>query len=423
MPGETPSVDRKVGVSDKDKIIAKDYSNRSYFVRKVSQIPEPMVGLALGIASMSTLYNNTYEHLELYGRDTADIVAGLFALSGALVIFVYSFKAIYCWSLVAKCFYCPTDSAVFPVIGMVFMTGGAGIQPFAPKAAQGLWYTGLVLYTGLTANFFYRNRRCHPWRMSWTDIRDTTVPLLMIPFVGIELGTVSSKTIDVTFDDQDLATDFIGEACFMVGTLGALCIMPPTMARLFFGEPLSDAAMPTIFIMMAPKYLMLAAWLTNHPTNATGTDQLISHLLFVCGAWSYLYTHYKVIERAWSLPGHYIPFKFTFASFTFPLDAVAIALMKYYGATKWKAAKYIATFVFGEANLVLFLVLLRVGYAGWQNLSTPDIISSPPCLMVNSREFNGAANGGEFSELGGKGNGALVAGDNEPRKEKDLETQ
>mmetsp|Transcript_32504 Transcript_32504/g.54536 ORF Transcript_32504/g.54536 Transcript_32504/m.54536 type:complete len:430 (+) Transcript_32504:351-1640(+) len=356
--------------SDKDKIIHKDYTDAPWLTRKVLHLPEAMLGLAVGIASMSTLYNNSYKHLDLYDDDTAEIVALTFASIGIVMIAVYGIKVILCWDKVANCFYCPTDSAVFPLIGMAFMTFGAGCQPYSPTLAQGMWYFGLLSYAALLGNFLYRNRYCNPYYMSWNDIRDTTVPLLMIPFVGIELGTVSSVTIDVTWDQQENKPDFVGEFCFFAGVVGAIIIMPPTMARLFFGAPLSDASMPTIFIMMAPKYLMLAAWLTNYPTNATGPHEMVAHALFVCGGWSYCYTHYKVAQRALSLPGYYLPFAFSFASFTFPIDAVAIALMKYYGATGWDWSKKLATFVFGEANLVLALVVCRFLLELYRNLTT-----------------------------------------------------
>jgi len=122
--------------SDKDKIIHRDYTDAPWLTRKFLQLPEAMLGLAVGIASMSTLYNNSYKHLDLYDDDTAEIVALTFASIGIVMIAVYGIKAILCWDKVANCFYCPTDSAVFPLIGMAFMTFGAGCQPYSPTLAQ-----------------------------------------------------------------------------------------------------------------------------------------------------------------------------------------------------------------------------------------------------------------------------------------------
>jgi tellurite resistance protein TehA-like permease len=154
----------------------------------------------------------------------------------------------------------------------------------------------------------------------------------------------------------------------------------------FFKRSLQYAKCSTL--QMAPKYLMLAAWLTNYPTNATGPHETVAHMLFVCGGWSYCYTHYKVAQRALSLPGYYLPFAFSFASFTFPIDAVAIALMKYYGATGWGWSKRLATFVFGEANLVLALVVCRFLLELYRNLTTPDEVgrTQAPTICEGDQE-------------------------------------
>lgn len=146
--------------------------------------------------------------------------------------------------------------------------------------------------------------------------------------------------------------DWIPHVCFWSGVVGGLTIHVLLMFRLFGGSPLPDGVFPTTFIMMAPKFLLLVAWLSLHPTNPYPD---FTHFLFFFGLFSWVVNHVALVQRCYNSPTRWLPYTPNYASFTFPLAIAAKGTFRYYELTGHEYVKWIG---------LVFLVETAVAVVG-----------------------------------------------------------
>lgn len=130
----------------------------------------------------------------------------------------------------------PAKSSFVPAFTIATALVAAGVEPYAMGLARTLW----VFAAGLHVLFaFLLLRR---WFTEPRDLSEAS-PTWFIPVVGNLLMPVVGMPLGFT-----LASWFL----FSVGAVFWLILAPVLTLRLFFGEPLNEKQVPSLFILLAP---------------------------------------------------------------------------------------------------------------------------------------------------------------------------
>lgn len=261
---------------------------------RLRKVPTPLGGLALGIASLGSLWAFV---LPLY----AEWFKLASAFVGGLLILAIILKFVTNPDLFREDLAHPVISSVMPTCAMAAMVIAQSLLSVLPVFAKGLWLLAviahLLLFIGFTVHRLIDFRLHH------------MVPSWFVPPVGIIVAAVSSAGMGHE------------KLVFMLFVFGLCCYfikLPVMLYRLVFRETIPDAALPTFAIMAAPASLSLAGYLsiTNQP-NYLLVAVLLPLAIFMT---SLVYVAFVRLLR--------LPFSPGYAAFTFPMVIGATALFK-----------------------------------------------------------------------------------------------
>jgi exfoliative toxin A/B len=296
---------------------------------KLANVPTPMGGLALGIASVLWCWEN---FMPLNG---AAQLAG--ALIGGVLLLVLCAKFILHPALLRQDLAHPIVGSVAPTFAMGIMVVSVTVCRFSLTAGAVLWCLAVVLHLVFLLVFSVHRSR----RMALHHL----IPSWFVPPVGIIVAAVSVPPIAV-LHSVALGLQYFGMLCYAV-------MLPLMLYRFIFTQGVVDAAKPTIAIMAAPASLSLAGYLTvsEHPSPLIVAVLLGIALLMTL----LIYLAFFQLLR--------LPFSPGYAAFTFPMAIGATALFK---ATKQFAnwgvsAKYVAQMQL-LANIELLLASVIIAY-------------------------------------------------------------
>jgi tellurite resistance protein len=214
-------------------------------------------------------------------------------------------------------------------VGMALVAGGLG--PYAPQAGAALWWSAFALLTAFQV---------------WA--------LLRIVSGGIEPGQVNAGWLiilvgGIVLPGPALTLGLAEAARFSFGV--SATVAPILMALLFYraalGPALPEALRPSWFILLVPPSLIYANGLALFPESAF-LENLFPLALVLALA---LVVYARGFLR-W-------PFGAAWWAFTFPLDALAYAAVRYaqeHDGGPWRA---IAGVALALATVVVALVLVR----------------------------------------------------------------
>jgi tellurite resistance protein len=214
-------------------------------------------------------------------------------------------------------------------VGMSLVAGG--LAPYSPGLGSALWWIALALLLAFQAWALVR------WLSGGIELAKVNAGWLIImvggivlPGPGIALG-------------HDEASRFV----FGVSAAGAALLMPLLLYRALAAPPLADALRPSWFILLVPPSLIYANGLALYP-EAVFLELLYPFALVLAVA---LLVYSRQLAR-W-------PFGPPWWAFTFPLDALAYAAVRYaqeHPSALWKS---IAGAALALATLFVVLVLWR----------------------------------------------------------------
>lgn len=214
-------------------------------------------------------------------------------------------------------------------VGMALVAGGVGA--YFPPLGHALWWTSFALLLAFQAWALLR------WLSGGVELAKVNAGWLIIlvggivlPGPGIALG-------------HEEASRFV----FGVSTAGAALLMPLLFYRALAGPPLAEALRPSWFILLVPPSLIYANGIALYP-EARFLELLYPAALVLGVA---LFAYARRLAR-W-------PFGAPWWAFTFPLDALAYAAVRYaqdHPSAPWRA---IAALALALATLFVALVLVR----------------------------------------------------------------
>lgn len=300
--------------------------NGSCFTRfraRLSAVPTPAAGLALGIASLGWALENA---LPLHG---AGQMAG--ALIATALLTLVALKYIVNPSLVPQDLCHPVVGSVMPTFTMALMVVSRAVGIRHPETAGMLWGSALCLHVALLCAFTLAqgaralkphhscalpgrgfSLRCRI-RRTVGAILAAMVPSWFIPPVGIVTAALTAPTVP---DQPVFAAAATGALHF--GLVAFALMLPLMVYRLIFHKKIADPAKPTIAILAAPASLSLAGYLSLVPEPSLLLCCLLLGIALLLTA-----VVYVTLPRLLRLP-----FSPAFASFTFPLVIGATALYK-----------------------------------------------------------------------------------------------
>ncbi len=261
---------------------------------RLSKIPTPLGGLALGIASLGALWGSVTPDYQTVLQLASATAA--FSLIVALLL-----KFIANPSLLLKDLAHPVTGSVLPTCTMAMMVISQSFLEVMPALARELWLIAVICHLTLLTGFIAH-------RLKGFELQQM-VPSWFVPPVGIIVAAVTSS---------GMGYDELVKALFIFG-LGAYFIELPIMLyRLIFKGVIPTPALPTFAIMAAPASLSLAGYLTI----TSAPDYLLIAILtplalFMTGL---VYIAFIRLLR--------LPFSPGYAAFTFPMVIGSTALTK-----------------------------------------------------------------------------------------------
>lgn len=265
-----------------------------YIKQKIADVPTPMAGLALGIASLGWCWENAIP-LHNYAQWTSAAIASVLLL---ILAIKFSLNPSILWRELAH----PVVGSVAPTFAMGSMVISSSIGHFFPVVGDMLWLTAIGIHIVFLISFIYH--RAKDFELHHI------VPSWFVPPVGLIVA-------DVSFSGTPSLAP-IAHWLLVFGLIMYAVMLPIMIYRLIFCHEVPDSAKPTIAILAAPASLSLAGYLTV----TTTPSPIIIALLFGIAVLmtSVIYMAFFKLMR--------LPFSPGYAAFTFPMVIGATALFK-----------------------------------------------------------------------------------------------
>ncbi|WP_199883032.1 TDT family transporter [Pseudoalteromonas sp. T1lg75] len=260
---------------------------------RLTKVPTPLAGLALGIASLGWCWEN------IAGMNGVAQATGAL-IATALLLLVLAKFITHPRTLVEDLRH-PITGSVVPTFAMATMVVSSALNVITPLLAKGLWLLAILLHSGFFALFVYH-------RLADFKLQHMA-PSWFIPPIGIIVA-------DVTFPGEALRP--LAESLLIFGIAMYALMLPLMLYRLLFVDQLPDNARPTLAVLAAPASLSLAGYLTLVQNPSPLVIGILLTLAVLMTSVVYL-AFFRLLR---------LPFSPGYAAFTFPLVIGATALFK-----------------------------------------------------------------------------------------------
>jgi tellurite resistance protein len=226
----------------------------------------------------------------------------------------------------------PVTGTFFPTFSIATMLLASAALPFAPGLARDLWLAGSGLTFVITLVIIRR------WVLYGAALHHVT-PQWFMPVVGNIVAPLAAPALGYTE---------LGWFFFSVGLTFWIVLLTLIFYRLVFGERLPAVLRPTLFILLSPPAVAFSAYIALN-----GQIDGFARVLF--------FTAVLVALLLVSLARSFISLQFaaTWWSFTFPCDAFAGAMLRYYAGTHAFAFGAAAVAALAVATVIVTLVAAR----------------------------------------------------------------
>ncbi|MCH9690435.1 MAG: TDT family transporter [Gammaproteobacteria bacterium] len=269
-------------------------------VAKLSRIPTPLGGLALGIASLGGAW-------ALVNPEAGGSLKAITALVAAILIAKIILKFVFHPSLLKEELAHSVIGSVIPTCSMGTMVIAQSLLPYSPTFANTLWLVAVGCHVLLFISFFIH--RANAFKL------EHMLPSWFVPPVGIIVAAVTSS---------GMGHESLVYGLFVFGLNCYFVALPFMLYRLLFRDAIPSATLPTFAIMGAPASLSLAGYLTITSTPDTFLLVILALLAIVMTVLVYM-AFIRLLR---------LPFSPGYAAFTFPMVISATALLK---LTDWLA--------------------------------------------------------------------------------------
>ena len=300
----------------------------------LARLPIAMFALVMGIGGLSNawaLAATTFAAPLLISQLLLLLALAIFAV----LMVAHLAKLALHFDAVAEEFAHPVRSSFFPAVSVAAIVLAIGTRAYSPALAQCLWWFGAGLHLVLALSLIRR------WILHAQD-ESVLTPAWFIPIVGnilVPVGGVPLGHVEISW------------FFFSVGLVFWLAFFTIVLHRVLFVPAMSERSMPTLFILLAPPSIGLAAYLAFTGGHAGAlADILYCLALFIAMLLLLLWrhaTHGAFFMSWWAM--------------TFPVDGWAGAALAYYRARPEIYTAAIAIFALGVSSLIVVAI-------GWRTL-------------------------------------------------------
>jgi tellurite resistance protein TehA-like permease len=293
--------------------------------RILSNLPTPICGLALGIASLGWCWDN-FDFLSGQGQFVG-------AMISSFILLAILFKFVKQPKLLIDDLKHPVVGSVVPTFAMCLMVISNAVGKVSLYIGDALWLFSVLIHVLFLITFVYHRAKefsLHHMVPSW-----------FVPPVGLIVA-------DVAFSGSTILEP-IAIITLNFGLLMYAILLPLMIYRILFCHQIPDDAKPTIAILAAPASLSLAGYLTviENPSPVVIAILMGIALLMTL----VIYMSFFHLLR--------LPFSYGYAAFTFPMVIGATALFKIADWMQYINMK--SQYVNQIHNLACFELLIATG--------------------------------------------------------------
>ena len=264
-----------------------------------------MFGMIMGIGGLSNAWGAA-AHVLGMPLWISQVLLVIALLGFAGLTLAHLAKLGFCFSEVAEEFAHPVRSSFFPAVSVSMVVLSIGVRAYSLPLAEILWWLGAVMHFALAVTLIRR------WILHAQDEAVLT-PAWFIPVVGnilVPVGGVPLGHVEISW------------FFFSVGLVFWLSFFTIVLHRVLFVPVMSQRSMPTLFILLAPPSVGLAAYLafTGGQPGALG-DIFYCLALFIA----------ILLATLWRYVAHGA-FFMSWWAMTFPADAWAGATIAFFQA-------------------------------------------------------------------------------------------
>lgn len=303
----------------------------------LQHVPVPLFAMVMGVAGLGLAWRKAHEVLAA-PQVIGELLLALAAVLFVLVLGLYAGKAARHRPAMMGEFNHPIRQNFFATISISLLLLALAAHPYSTAGAEGLWLAGAMLHLVFTVRVIGR------WIVHKHDIAHLN-PAWFIPVVG----NIIVPVLGVRLGHVEVSWFF-----FSIGAVFWLLLFTIVFYRVIFHEhDLPPRLVPTLFILLAPPAVGFLAYLALNGGQLDGFARIlvsVAVFLFLVLA--------SMGKRFLTLP-----FAVSWWAYTFPLDALSLAVLQY---GHLKPSGLVAGFALGLLLLtsgVVALVLVRTGKA------------------------------------------------------------
>lgn len=281
---------------------------------RIRFFPITLFAVVMGLAGLTIAYEKAY-HLLGLPHWPFEILLGISTVLFLNNLIVYGIKAARFPEEVKKEFFHPVRMNFFPAASIAMLLLSIGFYSYFPFVSVPLWFIGTAVHLGFTLyiiGYWIRN--------NFEIIHSN--PAWFIPIVG----NVIVPIVGVDIVGSEAMVFF-----FAIGIFFWVVLFTVMFYRIIFHHQLAQKFLPTLFILIAPPAVGFIAYLRitlNYDVTAVfllDIGLFFTLLLFFMGR-SFLK----------------LKFFISWWAFTFPLDAITIAVSVAYQVTGYGFYRYLA---------------------------------------------------------------------------------
>lgn len=301
---------------------------------RIKNFPISFFAVIMGLTGLAIAYMRASfleETLKSAGIGLAYLATVIFCL----FLFVYLIKIIKYMPQVKAEFLHPIKSSFFPTISISLLLLSIAYASINQSLSFFMWFFGTILH------FIFLVRILTYWINKEFKI-EMINPAWFIPVVG---------TIIVPIQGMNYSSD-ISWFFFSIGIIFWICLFTIVFYRFIFHNPLPDRLYPTFFILIAPPAVGFLSY-----TKIVGVIDTLSNLLFYFALFLCIVL-FALIKKFLRLK-----FYISWWAYTFPLDAITIAIAMRYHITGSEFYKFLTLISLVLTTTVIGVVTIKTIYA------------------------------------------------------------
>ena len=299
----------------------------------IKNLPVNLFASVMGIAGLSMAWRQA--SLEFGVNMLISTSVGILALVVFAVLGIsYFIKTIKYPEVIVAEYRHPIAGNFFGTIAISLLLVSSIVSQWNQSLAEIIWTLGTV--TTLALCFAIVGRLLK----GKIDIAHA-VPAWFIPGVATLDIAIAGGTMPMAWAHE------VNLFSLAVGTMIALLFFTMIMSRMIHHEPIPNAMIPSLLIMMAPFEVGFLAY-----TNFTQSVDMFAGLLFYFGLFIFIALAPKVFRSG-------IPFASGWWAISFPLAALATASLKYSMYVQVWPLKIIAVLLLGILSIAIIVLFFR----------------------------------------------------------------